>query len=165
VHLTIPTDNPWVPLRILGLGKSAAEIVQADVYLLTDERPALLPRAGAFAESEGLILDHSAAATDSLLADLRSDAGMAWVPDEAWLTKVVVDTSADQLDFDLAIDASGAGAPSPIDAGFAPFGPDPVPRAPVAVYLALAAALIVAIPVLIERGSRPAGGRPPLAGA
>ena len=165
VHLTIPTDNPWVPLRILGLGKSAAEIVQADVYLLTDERPALLPRAGAFAESEGLILDHSAAATDSLLADLRSDAGMGWVPDEAWLTKVVVDTSADQLDFDLAIDASGAGAPSPIDAGFAPFGPDPVPRAPVAVYLALAAALIVAIPVLIERGSRPAGGRPPLAGA
>ena len=25
VHLTIPTDNPWVPLRILGLGKAAAE--------------------------------------------------------------------------------------------------------------------------------------------
>ena len=23
VHLTIPTDNPWVPLRILGLGKTA----------------------------------------------------------------------------------------------------------------------------------------------
>ena len=25
VHLTIPTDNPWVPLRILGLGKAAGE--------------------------------------------------------------------------------------------------------------------------------------------
>ena len=24
VHMTIPTDNPWVPLRILGLGKPAA---------------------------------------------------------------------------------------------------------------------------------------------
>ena len=37
IHLTIPTDNPWVPLRILALGKSAAETVQADVYLLTDD--------------------------------------------------------------------------------------------------------------------------------
>src|SRR5688572_9326012 len=43
VHLTIPTDNPWVPLRILGLGKAAGELVEADVYLLTDDRPALLP--------------------------------------------------------------------------------------------------------------------------
>ena len=43
VHLTIPTDNPWVPLRILALGKSAAETVQADVYLLTDERPGAAP--------------------------------------------------------------------------------------------------------------------------
>ncbi|MEX1168548.1 MAG: DUF2330 domain-containing protein, partial [Chloroflexota bacterium] len=36
VHITIPTDNPWVPLRILALGKTAAERVEADVYLLTD---------------------------------------------------------------------------------------------------------------------------------
>ena len=67
VHLTIPTDNPWVPLRILGLGKAADELVEADVYLLTDIRPALLPNAGAFIEGDGLILDHSAAATDLLL--------------------------------------------------------------------------------------------------
>src|SRR5260221_5798970 len=43
VHITIPTDNPWVPLRILGLGKAANEPVNADVYLLTDRSPALLP--------------------------------------------------------------------------------------------------------------------------
>jgi hypothetical protein len=166
VHLTIPTDNPWVPLRILGLGKSAAETVQADVYLLTDEKPALLPNAGAFAEDAGLILDHSAAATEGLLNDLRSDAGMEWVPEDAWLTKVVVDTAATDLDFDLAIDASGAGRPSAIDAGFAPFGPNPVPRAPVAVYLLLAAALVVAVPVALDRAAARAGGRtPPLAGA
>ena len=29
VHVTIPTDNPWVPLRILALGKTAAERVDA----------------------------------------------------------------------------------------------------------------------------------------
>ena len=29
VHVTIPTDNPWVPLRILALGKTPAERVDA----------------------------------------------------------------------------------------------------------------------------------------
>jgi hypothetical protein len=162
VHLTIPTDNPWVPLRILGLGKGAAETVQADVYLLTDDRPALLPNAGAFAESDGLILDHSAAATDSLLTDLRSDVGMEWVPDDAWLTKVVIDAPAGELDFDLAIDASGAGKPSTIDAGYAPFTDNPAPAAPVALYLLLAAMAIVAVPLAMARvSSRGPSARPP----
>ena len=39
VHITIPTANPWVPLRILSLGKCAEERVEADVYLLTDRVP------------------------------------------------------------------------------------------------------------------------------
>ena len=43
VHITMPTENPWVPLRILALGKSPADLVEADVYLLTDRSPALLP--------------------------------------------------------------------------------------------------------------------------
>jgi hypothetical protein len=164
VHLTIPTDNPWVPLRILGLGKAAGELVEADVYLLTDIKPALLPNAGAFAESEGLILDHSAAATESLLADLRSDVGMEWVPQAAWLTKVVVASDAGDLGYDLAIDASGAGRPSAIDAGFAPFGSKPAPRPPVALYLLLAALAVVAIPVVLS-GAGGSAPRTPLAGA
>ena len=77
VHVTIPTDNPWVPLRILALGKTAAERVDASVYLLTDQRPALLP---APTGDNGLGLAHSAPATVSLLDDLRSDRGMGWVP-------------------------------------------------------------------------------------
>src|SRR6185295_10509848 len=43
VHITIPTENPWVPLRILGLGKQPLDRVDAEVYLLTDSEPALLP--------------------------------------------------------------------------------------------------------------------------
>src|SRR5881628_904371 len=43
VHLTIPLDNPWVPLRILGLGKQSQDRIDADVFLLTDSKPALLP--------------------------------------------------------------------------------------------------------------------------
>jgi hypothetical protein len=114
VHITIPTDNPWVPLRILGLGKSAAETIDADVYLLTDRTPALLP---APTGKNGLGLAHSAPATGSLLDDLRSDKGMDWVPTSAWLTKVRIDATAPQLGFDLAIDASGAEAPSRVMAG------------------------------------------------
>jgi hypothetical protein len=114
VHITIPTTNPWVPLRILALGKTAAERVDADVYLLTDRRPALLP---APTGDNGLELGHSAPATESLLTDLRSDRGMGWVPASAWLTKVRVDAAAAQLSFDLAIDASGAAAPSRVMAG------------------------------------------------
>ncbi len=116
VHITIPTDNPWVPLRILALGKIATERVDADVYLLTDRRPALLPVPTG---TNGLVLGHSAPATDGLLTDLRSDRGMGWIPTSAWLTKVTIDAAAPQLTYDLAIDASGAGAPSRVAAGLA----------------------------------------------
>ena len=115
VHITIPTARPWVPLRILALGKTGSEPVQADVYLMTDAAPALLP--GPTGDN-GIRLDHSAAATKSLLDDLRSDRGMEWVPTNAWLTKVAVDGTASQLQYDLAIDATGANAPSRVDAGF-----------------------------------------------
>jgi len=114
VHVTIPTDNPWVPLRILALGKTDAERVDADVYLLTDRRPALLPVPTG---DNGLGLDHSAPATVSLLDDLRSDKGMGWIPTSSWLTKVSIDAAAKDLAFDLAIDASGAAAPSRVMAG------------------------------------------------
>ena len=60
VHLTIPTDNPWVPLRILGLGGADGESCRGDVYLLTD-RPAMLPDPGAVFGLRGLEFDHSAA--------------------------------------------------------------------------------------------------------
>ena len=72
-------------MRILALGKTAAERVDADVYLLTDRTPTLLP---APTGDNGLALDHSAPATTSLLDDLRSDRGMDWVPTSGWLTKV-----------------------------------------------------------------------------
>ena len=61
----------------------------------------------------------SESASDGLLADLRSDRGMDWIPQSGWLTKVAVDGIAGQLDYDLAVDASGAGRPSAIDAGLA----------------------------------------------
>ncbi len=163
VHLTIPTDNPWVPLRILALGKSAAETVQADVYLLTDERPTLLPSPGSKLAEGGLKLAHSDAASVELLTDLRTDKGMEWVPQDAWLTKVEIDTAAGNLRLDLAIDASGAGKPSLRDAGFAPFGPLPAPPSWTPLWVLLVA-VSFAIPLggawLLTVGTRNGGGRP-----
>ena len=112
VHLTIPTDNPWVPLRILGLGKQASDQVQADVYLLTDKAPRLLP-----GPRKGLTRTHSAEASKSLLSDLRSDEGMGWVPQTAWLTKLSIDSTVSALTYDLAVDADGDEQPSAVAAG------------------------------------------------
>jgi hypothetical protein len=109
VHLAIPAERPWVPLRILATGKPADEIVQADVFLLTDEKPELLA-------GPGLALERSEQASEFLLDDLRSDTNMGWVPERAWLTYLRVDVSAGDLDYDLATDVGGD-APRVVDTG------------------------------------------------
>jgi hypothetical protein len=156
VHITIPTPNPWVPIRILALGKTGADQIDADVYLLTDQAPAFLP---APTGSNGLRLDHSALATASLLNDLRSDRGMGWIPTDGWLTKIAVDAEAAQLSFDLAIDASGQGVPSWIQAGLeAP----PAIAGDTTLWLRLTLAATMAIGVLLifaRMGGAPASGR------
>ncbi len=129
IHLTIPTRNPWVPLRILGLGHGAQERIDADVYLLTPRRPVLLPKA------RGLDLRYNQAASESLLNDLRSDKGMEWVPSSMWLTYLGVDEQAGKLTYDLAVDASGRGTPSYVAAGLRP------PRPPVTTTAATATTL------------------------
>jgi hypothetical protein len=113
IHLSIPTQSPWVPLRILSLGRKASETVEADVFLLTDRAPNLLPRAGG-----AMSLEVSEQAGDLLIDDLRSDKGMEWIPESGmWLTYLKIDTPAGRLDHDLAIDPTGTGTPSKVAAG------------------------------------------------
>ncbi|HUQ63298.1 MAG TPA: DUF2330 domain-containing protein [Acidimicrobiales bacterium] len=119
VHLTIPTPNPWVPLRILSLGRQPGERVDADVFLLNDRRPTILT--GEAGEG-GLVLDRDEPASGSLLADLRSDKGMDWMPDSMWLSYVKIEADPGDLTYDLAVDASGAGQPSRVAAGLGPEG-------------------------------------------
>jgi hypothetical protein len=151
VHITIPTDNPWVPLRILGLGKSAAERVEADVFLLTDKKPALLPSP----RRSGLSLEHSAPASAALLDDLRADAGMSWIPSSGWLTKVGIDAAASQLNFDLAVDATGAGAPSRLAAGLESTAPSIPLEAALPSLVALVLYLVGMAAVMRLMGRRP----------
>jgi hypothetical protein len=118
IHLNIRTDNPWVPLRILGLGQAADAVVKADVFLLTKREPAILPEPQPAGSDEGMILERSEAASESLLTDLRSDkGGMQWVhPSKMWLTYLRINQQAGDLTYDLATNVHG-GEPSVEDAG------------------------------------------------
>ncbi|MDQ3962469.1 MAG: DUF2330 domain-containing protein [Actinomycetota bacterium] len=111
IHLRIPTDNPWVPLRILALGKKDPRSdVTADVYLLTHGEPTMLPVPEP-AGNRGLSLEYSAQASRSLLRDLRSDRGMKWIPRKMWLSYLRVDINAGKLTFDLSVGTDARGGP------------------------------------------------------
>jgi hypothetical protein len=120
IMATIPTDDPWVPLRILSLGLEADRSVQADVFLLTDEQPELL------AGGPGLTLARSETASPLLLDDLRSDVAMEWVPQSMWLSYLQLDASAGDLDYDLAVSADPSSEPSIDDAGVGPASVVPI---------------------------------------
>jgi hypothetical protein len=132
VHVVIPTSRPWVPLRILALGAKAAQPIDADVFLLNDRTPAMLPVPRGVPElgpaARGLNVQVSEPASAGLMTDLRSDQGMRWLPKSGmWLTYLQVRARASQLRYDLAIDASGRARPSPVDAGLAQPGDTSVP--------------------------------------
>jgi Uncharacterized protein conserved in bacteria (DUF2330) len=122
VHVVIPTPNPWVPLRILTLGREPQDLVQADVFLLTDREPATLPQADAATgnpNQQGIVQQRSEWSSTDLMRDLRSDDRSRWIPTSPmWFTYLKIDTRASALTHDLAIDASGFGHPDPVAAGF-----------------------------------------------
>jgi Uncharacterized protein conserved in bacteria (DUF2330) len=118
IHFTIPMSAPWIPLQILALGKGRTELVDADLFVLTDQAPSLTP---AFWSVGGLTLRHYGPASDALLADLRSDKGMAWVPPTMWFTALTLHTPAVALRYDLSIDGGGPIAPTPPSAGGSPW--------------------------------------------
>jgi hypothetical protein len=115
IHFTIPTPAPWIPLQILALGKGGTEVVEADLFVLTDHVPSLTPGVWGM---PGMSLRSFGRASDSLLDDLRSDRGMEWVPrDGMWLTALSLRTPAGDLRQDLSIDGGGppggtAGSPA-----------------------------------------------------
>jgi hypothetical protein len=120
IHLSIPTDDPWVPLRILSLGQGGEALIEADVFLLTPDRPALLP--GPAGSDTGLVTDGMQLVRDEeasplLLSDLRSDRGMHWLPaEDVWFSYLTLREEARDLTYDLAMNVTG-GQPSPVDAG------------------------------------------------
>ena len=115
VQITMPMERAWVPLHILHGATPDSSIINADVFLLTPDRPDLL-------YGEGLEINVSEPASDLLLDDLRSDENMEWVPEEGWLTHLILETEAENLVYDLSIGVDGV-PPSFVDAGFSRFEP------------------------------------------
>jgi hypothetical protein len=120
IHLAIPTDDPWVPLRILALGQSGDAVVRADVFLLTERQPSMLPGpagSGAVLERDGLTLLRDEPASRFLLRDLNGDRGMGWLPGNGmWFSYLKLTEEAEDLTYDIALDVTGA-QPSAVDAG------------------------------------------------
>jgi Uncharacterized protein conserved in bacteria (DUF2330) len=141
VQLTIPTPSPWVPLRILATGKPADEVVQADVFLLTDRKPALL-------SGPGVRLEQSFAAPTSLLSDLRSDTATSWVPSAGWLSYIKVAAPAGSLVYDLATDVSGS-TPRLVDTGLVRSGGLHVPGARTPTAWPWQATLVIVVSLLV----------------
>jgi len=157
IMLTIPTDAPWVPLRILSLGLDGSELVEADVFLLTDEEPDLL------AGGPGLSLERSEPADDLLLDDLRSDVGMEWVPEEMWFTYLAVDAEARDLDYDLAVSADSSTLPELVDTGVSAPEARPVSASDAGIPLwplVAGGAVAVGLLVVLRGSDRRATGAP-----
>ncbi|HEY7400897.1 MAG TPA: DUF2330 domain-containing protein [Actinomycetota bacterium] len=155
VDVVIPTTDPWVPLRILTLGSEPGDLIEADVFLLTDDEPATLPQTVAPDKSPnqtGLIRRVSEPASASLLDDLRSDKRMGWVPEQAWLTFIDVSVKSEDLTHDLAIDASGFGRPDPVAAGYEPADrPFDQPLVSIGLWAVVAAITFMLILAEVER--------------
>ena len=110
IQITMPTTRPWVPLHILHGAKPDTSVIEADIFLLTPDRPDLL-------HGQGLELNISEPASDLLLADLRSDENMEWIPEQGWFTHLILDTDASNLVYDLSVGVEDT-PPSFVDAGF-----------------------------------------------
>ncbi len=136
IMLTIPTPQPWVPLRILALGLDRTQVVDADVFLLTDERPNVVT------VDPGVDVLFTRSASAGLLDDLRSDQHMGWVPEGMWLSYVRVSSPADELRHDLAV-STADGLPSARLAGFVTDGVGDSGTPWVVYVLVLAAVLLV----------------------
>jgi hypothetical protein len=110
IQFTIPTKAPWIPLRILALGKAGVEYVDAELFVLTDDRPSFSPTIGSI---DGMKVTANRRGSASLLGDLRGDEGMGWVPTSGmWLTGLKLRTTASTVTYDLSIDGGGpTGAP------------------------------------------------------
>lgn len=90
IQITVPTVRPWVPLHILHGASPDSSVIEANIYVFTPTRPD-------FVYGEGITIDRSEPASKELLDDLRSDANMDWIPDEAWFSYLRLETEAENL--------------------------------------------------------------------
>jgi hypothetical protein len=174
VLITMPTKHLWVPLEVLAIDNSR---VEADVYLLTDT-PVNTSEVGALVGQSpvgtqvpgapGFTVAFQEPMNESLYHDLSTDRNGSWVPRNAWLTYLTLDSTEPQVTYDMAVSSNGVirlapygtkpdlvaegpqvrGAP-----GWLPRLPIGTPQVVLTIVLLLACAGVIGF--VIWRGTRP----------
>lgn len=104
IDFEIPLDGPWIPLRILSLGKVEAEVINAHLFMLTPQRPIMSSPLGSLT---GLRTVKDEWASESLIADLRSDTGTSWIPEKMWFRAYELVAPTNTVTYDMAASGNG----------------------------------------------------------
>jgi hypothetical protein len=115
VLITMPTSHLWVPLEVLA---NAQDPVDADVYLLTDERlssgeeSSLLGLDSSSVGDQlpgapGFFLQQQEWMSRRLHDDLSGDRNMSWVPLNAWVTHLRLQAAGPTVTYDLTVASDG----------------------------------------------------------
>lgn len=115
VLITMPTPHLWVPLEVLA---NAHDPVDADLFLVTDQRPTTGEEFGLFGIPSNSIGDQLPGApgftvqaqewmNQRLHDDLAGDRNMSWVPVNAWVTHLVLAAPSDSVTYDMSVASNG----------------------------------------------------------
>jgi uncharacterized protein DUF2330 len=118
VLITMHTPRLWVPLEVLA---NDGDTLDADVFLLTDERPAPpgSPTFGfdnAIPGAPGFTLVRQVPISQSLHDDLAAQKNMEWVPQSGWFTALTLQARGNDVTYDMTVDR-GALTLAPMGAG------------------------------------------------
>jgi hypothetical protein len=100
VLITMHTPHLWVPLEVLA---NALDPVVADLYLLTDTKPAAPETLAA-----GFVLSSQERMGALLQHDLSTDKNMSWVPQQGWLSYLTINAPSPQVNYDMSVTPDGA---------------------------------------------------------
>jgi hypothetical protein len=175
VLITMPTPHLWVPLEVLA---NALDPVNADLYLLTDQRLTTGEQWSIFGigtssvgdtlpGAPGFVVRDQRPMSAALRRDLAGDRHMGWVPSSGWLTYLALDAPSPQVDYDLGVTGNGTiqlasfasrpGAVAEPGATSSPYTPQARPPAEL---IALGALSLSAIVAAMALGTRRALRRP-----
>ncbi|TMC50521.1 MAG: DUF2330 domain-containing protein [Chloroflexi bacterium] len=174
VLITMPTPHLWVPLEVLA---NAQDPVNADLYLLTDQRLTTGEEWSIFGigsssvgdtlpGAPGFVVRDQRPMNAALYRDLSRDRHMGWVPSTGWLTYLALDAPSPKVDYDLGVTGSGtiqlasfAGRPGAVAEPGAASGPYAPQARPSAGLIALAVLMVTTVAAAVGLATRRVLGR------
>ncbi|HET8906830.1 MAG TPA: DUF2330 domain-containing protein [Ktedonobacterales bacterium] len=171
VLITMRTPRLWVPLEVLAV---EGQPVNADLYLLTDKPVNTSVLGATIGQSAvgsqvpgapGFQLAFQEQMNPTLYHDLSTDRNMGWVPSNAWLTYLTLNSTEPQVTYDLSLSSAGVIELSPFGTSLATFDrtsralPGWVPQLPLgtpqtALLVGIIVGLATLLVVVIRRGER-----------